>query len=140
MIHRTPPFVARVHTANGYEKRKRGPIVSQQYHASPKVPLAFALTAALIIVILSLDTSIQAQIVSHNLDVANARPPSCCKACHATDSYRRKDIRRRNLRFISNCVTTLQTVVMHQPILLVRWQCKKCKFTFTDYPDFRPTL
>jgi transposase-like protein len=52
---------------------------------------------------------------------------------------KRKDLRRRNLRFLSAGVANL-LVVMSRSVVLVRWQCTSCKFTFTDYPDFRPTL
>jgi len=63
-----------------------------------------------------------------------------CKSCRANGTYRRKDFRRRGLRYLDVCQETQQPVVVRQLIVLVRWQCQACKFVFTDYPDFRPSL
>ena len=71
------------------------------------------------IVNLTLTTSIESRIGTHNHNVANATPPPCCKACRADQSYRRKDLRRRGLRFIGQCDVTKQLLVMRQAIVLV---------------------
>ena len=71
------------------------------------------------IVNLTLTTSIESRIGTHNHNVANATPPPCCKACRADQSYRRKDLRSRGLRFFGQCDVTKQLLVMRQAIVLV---------------------
>ena len=53
---------------------------------------------------------------------------------------RRKDFRRRGLRYLSPCSLPNLLFVVTAYLILVRWRCKVCKFTFTDYPDFRPAI
>lgn len=124
-------------------KTKKGSVVhsvSDSNHASPITPPACAFTVLTIIVTSSLIASLESRIGTHNRSVPNLTPPTTCKACLACHSVRRKDFRRRVLRYLKSCRLTNMLVVVAQPLILVRWQCKVCKFTFTDYPDFRPSV
>lgn len=93
-----------------------------------------------IIVTFSLVASVESRISTHNQSVPNLMPPTTCKACQACHTVRRKDLRRRGLRYLTPCSLTDMLLVATQCLILVRWQCKVCKFTFTDYPDFRPSI
>ena len=54
-----------------------------------------------------------------------------CARCDADGRFAPHDLRRRGLRLIVDhsvlCVT----------VWLARWRCRKCRYVFTDYPDFR---
>ena len=54
-----------------------------------------------------------------------------CARCDADGRFAAHDLRRRGLRLIVDhsvlCVT----------VWLARWRCRKCRYIFTDYPDFR---
>ena len=54
-----------------------------------------------------------------------------CARCDALEPFAPHDLRRRGLRLIVDhsvlCVT----------VWLARWRCRKCRYVFTDYPDFR---
>jgi len=65
---------------------------------------------------------------------------SACPAYHCLAGFARKDIRRRQLRYFSKHATTSQPTVVKAAIRLARWKCILCRFTFTDYPDFRTPL
>ncbi len=123
-------------------KTKKGSvaILFRRNTTLPLFMLAFAYTVAPIIVTSSRLTLIETRIGTHNHNVANSTPPAYCKVCLAACTLRRKDFRRRGLRYLSACHVTNQPIVVRQAIVLVRWQCKSCKFTFTDYPDFRTPL
>lgn len=71
-----------------------------------------------------------------NVDAAKCSK-SICPACHAATGFTRKDVRRRKLRYLRlNPLTAILHVAI-MAIRLVRWKCRLCKYTFTDYPDFR---
>jgi ribosomal protein S27AE len=57
-----------------------------------------------------------------------------CARCDAQDAFSPHDLRRRGLRVVSNHTVLLLTV------WLARWRCKRCRYVFTDYPDFRTSL
>ena len=53
-----------------------------------------------------------------------------CPCCHAEPPFARHDIRRRSFRCLEgNAVTETRSWV-------VRWRCRNCGRTFTDYPPF----
>ena len=80
-------------------------------------------------------------IQSHESQVDAAKcSKSACPACHAPACLTRKDIRRRKLRYIRQHPVTLILHVAKTVIRLVRWKCFHCKYTFTDYPDFRTPI
>ena len=74
-----------------------------------------------------------------NVDAAKCSK-SVCPACHAATCFTRKDIRRRKLRYLRQNQVTSILHVTEIAIRLVRWKCIFCKYTFTDYPDFRTPL
>lgn len=74
-----------------------------------------------------------------NVDAAKCSK-SACPACHAVTCFTRKDIRRRKLRYLRKNPVTSILHVAKIAIRLVRWKCFLCKYTFTDYPDFRTPL
>lgn len=74
-----------------------------------------------------------------NVDAAKCSK-SVCPACHAATGFTRKDIRRRKLRYLRQNQVTSILHVATIAIRLVRWKCCRCKYTFTDYPDFRTPL
>jgi len=81
-------------------------------------------------------TEAVAQVDEHNASVRKrGSDRACyvesCARCHASDSFRPHDVRRRGLRFI------LPHGVLVIIVWLARWQCRKCGHRFTDYPDFR---
>ena len=41
------------------------------------------------------------------------------------------DLRKRGLRVIVKDMVVVLTVWM------ARWRCRRCRYVFTDYPDFR---
>ena len=78
---------------------------------------------------------------SHETNVDAAKcSKSACPACHVSACLTRKDIRRRKLRYLRQHPVTLILHVAKIVIRLVRWKCIFCKYTFTDYPDFRTPL
>jgi len=78
---------------------------------------------------------------SHESQVDAAKcSKSACPACHAVACLTRKDIRRRKLRYVRQHPLTSILYVAKTAIRLVRWKCIFCKYTFTDYPDFRTPL
>ena len=78
---------------------------------------------------------------SHETNVDAAKcSKSACPACHASACLSRKDIRRRKLRYIRKQPVTSIRHVAKIVIRLVRWKCIFCKYTFTDYPDFRTPI
>ncbi len=44
------------------------------------------------------------------------------------------ELRRRGLRLI------VAHTVLCVTIWLARWQCRSCRYVFTDYPPFRPPV
>ena len=121
---------------------KKGSVVlllSQQ----PRFPyhtVGFRFYGNYIIVMASHFASLESQISIHNRNVTNLTPPPTCKACQACHTMRRKDFRRRGLSYLMPLGLTNMVLVVTGDLILVRWRCKVCKFTFTDYPDFRPSL
>ena len=78
---------------------------------------------------------------SHETNVDAAKcSKSACPACHASGCFTRKDTRRRKLRYVRQHPVTSILHVAKIVIRLVRWKCIFCKYTFTDYPDFRTPL
>ena len=108
--------------------------------ALPYLTVAFSFYGAIIIDMLSRYQTIESEISIHNRNVGNVTPPGTCRGCQACDTLRLKDLRRRNLRLLTTCSVTKLIVVVLRVVILVRWQCTACKLTFTDYPDFRPSL
>jgi hypothetical protein len=79
------------------------------------------------------------EIEGHNLSVRRrgadrARYRKFCARCDAKDLFSPHDLRRRGLRVVSDRMVLLMTV------WLARWRCKRCRYVFTDYPDFRTSL
>lgn len=74
-----------------------------------------------------------------NVDAAKCSK-SACPACLAATCFTRKDIRRRKLRYLRQNQMTSILHVAKIDVRLVRWNCCLCKYTFTDYPDFRTPL
>lgn len=86
-------------------------------------------------------TSIQAEIVQHNRTVlVGPTASSVCNSCKSAGGLRRKDMRQRQVRFWEVCSTTGLIMVISQLVTLVRWRCKACGFTATQYPHFRPSV
>lgn len=86
-------------------------------------------------------SSVRSAIVQHNRLMLVATSANCvCKSCQSTGCVRRKDMRKRAVRFWELCPKTAQLVVTSLPVTLVRWQCKACGYMATEYPDFRPSL
>lgn len=84
---------------------------------------------------------VRSQIVQHNRAALSSRPAcSECPSCASKDWWRRKDMRQRGLWFLEWCKTVGQVVVTSQAVTLVRFKCKFCGFTATEYPHFRPSL
>ena len=58
----------------------------------------------------------------------------CCARCGEAGRFAPHELRRRGLRLVIDysvlCVT----------VWLGRWRCRKCRYVFTDYPDFRTAL
>lgn len=80
-------------------------------------------------------------IQSHESHVDHAKcSKTACPACHVAAGFTRKDIRRRKLRYLRQHPMTSILHVVKVVIRLVRWKCILCKYTFTDYPDFRTPL
>jgi hypothetical protein len=57
-----------------------------------------------------------------------------CGRCQAPGPFAPHELRRRGLRLVS------EHVVCRLTVWLARWQCRKCRYVFTDYPDFRTPL
>ena len=113
------------------------------FAAIPHFPyhtVGFRFYGIYIIVMASHFCSIESRISSHNQSVPNLTPPTMCKACQACHTMRRKDLRRRGLSYLMPLGLTNMVFVVTRYLILVRWRCKACRFTFTDYPDFRPTV
>lgn len=109
-------------------------------HASPITTVGFRFYGIYIIVMASHFCSIESQILTHNQAVTTLTPPKTCKACLACHQMHRKDCRRRTINYLTPCSLTNLILVASAYLILVRWRCKACKFTYTDYPDFRPSL
>jgi hypothetical protein len=57
-----------------------------------------------------------------------------CARCDARERFAPHDVRSRGLRLIVGYSVLCLTV------WLARWRCRKCRYVFTDYPDFRTPL
>lgn len=57
-----------------------------------------------------------------------------CARCGEEPRFRRHELRYRQLRVIVN-----STVLVRQ-LLIARWRCPACRYVFTDYPSFRPSV
>ena len=78
----------------------------------------------------------EAQVLQHNQGVQRVGANrTCyvelCARCKAKDDFAPHDVRRRGLRIV------LETSVLVVVVWLARWRCRKCRYVFTDYPDFR---
>ena len=58
----------------------------------------------------------------------------CCARCEAPKPFAPHEVRRRSLRLI------VDHSVLCLHVWLTRWRCRKCRYVFTDYPDFRTPL
>ena len=54
-----------------------------------------------------------------------------CARCLASGPFSPHDLRTRGLRVVVDDMVVVLTV------WLARWRCRKCRYVFTDYPDFR---
>jgi len=79
-----------------------------------------------------------AEVKKHNLAVQKPGPKRVCYRklcdCHATAPFHPHNCRKRGLRVI------VGGKVLCMPVWLASWRCRKCRRTFTDYPDFRTSL
>ncbi len=57
-----------------------------------------------------------------------------CARCLKPAPFSPHDLRDRGLRVIVN------DMVMVLTVWLARWRCRRCRYVFTDYPDFRTPL
>lgn len=57
-----------------------------------------------------------------------------CARCDALGRFAPHEVRRRGLRLI------VDHSVLCLTVWLARWRCRKCRYVFTDYPDFRTSL
>ncbi|OQY12539.1 MAG: hypothetical protein B6I33_06355 [Propionibacterium sp. 4572_24] len=57
-----------------------------------------------------------------------------CARCQAKGPFSPHDLRQRGLRAVAN------QMVLSMTVWLARWRCRKCRYVFTDYPDFRTSL
>ena len=57
-----------------------------------------------------------------------------CGRCEAPGRFAPHELRRRGLRLI------VGHTVLCLAVWLARWRCRKCRYIFTDYPDFRTPL
>jgi len=57
-----------------------------------------------------------------------------CARCATAGRFAPHDLRRRGLRLI------VDHSVLCLTVWLARWRCRKCRYVFTDYPDFRTPL
>ena len=57
-----------------------------------------------------------------------------CARCLEPGPFAPHDLRRRGLRLI------VEHSVLCVTVWLARWRCRKCRYVFTDYPDFRTPL
>ena len=76
------------------------------------------------------------EVETHNLAVrGRGSDRACyrktCARCLKLGPFAPHDLRSRGLRLIVehsvHCVT----------VWMARWRCRKCRYVFTDYPDFR---
>ncbi len=78
----------------------------------------------------------EAEVREHNQSVQRAGADRRCYAescarCEAKDDFGPHDVRPRKLRIV------LKNAVLCVSVWLARWRCRKCRYVFTDYPDFR---
>ena len=57
-----------------------------------------------------------------------------CARCDASERFAPYDLRRRGLRLV------VDHSVLRVTVWLARWRFRKCRYVFTDYPDFRTPL
>jgi hypothetical protein len=57
-----------------------------------------------------------------------------CSRCEQPGPFAPHELRRRGLRLVAD------HMVLSLTIWLARWRCRKCRYVFTDYPDFRTPL
>ena len=57
-----------------------------------------------------------------------------CGRCGHRGAFKPHELRRRGLRLI------VEHTVLCLTVWLARWRCWKCRYVFTDYPDFRTPL
>lgn len=81
----------------------------------------------------------ESEVQKHNQAVMRRGPDRRCYTkhcgrCQNENPFSPHDLRRRGLRLIEN------DMVLCVTLWLARWQCRKCRYVFTDYPDFRTPL
>ena len=64
----------------------------------------------------------------------NERYRKRCLRCDATQGFAKHELRRRKVRVI--VALTVQVV----SVVVIRWKCTRCRYVFTDLPDFRTPL
>ena len=57
-----------------------------------------------------------------------------CMRCQATGGFTRHELRRRQVRVIVDLTVQVCAIVV------ARWRCSRCRYVFTDLPDFHPAL
>ena len=78
----------------------------------------------------------EAQVRQHNESVRRSGSDRVCygefcASCEASGPFAPHDVRDRGLRIV------LENTVLSLTVWLARWRCRKCRYVFTDYPDFR---
>jgi hypothetical protein len=81
----------------------------------------------------------EAQVQQHNRFVQRrGAERTCyrkfCARCESPGPFAPHDVRSRGLR------TIVEHTVLLLTVWIARWQCRKCRHVFTDYPDFRTPL
>ena len=142
MLVGTPPPVAREFSIEPLKRKWESVHLLAHAHASPfdrqRPACAGPVMVGLDIDAGSCFSKLELLIQSHESHVDAAKcSKSVCPACHASAGFTRKDIRRRKLRYLRHNQVTSILHVDKIAIRLVRWKCSLCKYTFTDYPDFR---
>lgn len=88
---------------------------------------------------MSIDPTIsqaEARVRQHNESVKRSGADRACYVelcarCQTRGRFGSHDVRRRGLRIV------LEHAVLIVTVWLARWRCRKCRYVFTDYPDFR---
>jgi hypothetical protein len=60
-----------------------------------------------------------------------------CARCRERGRFAPHELRRRGLRLLVEDPVLGTPCVSCVTVWLARWRCRKCRYVFTDYPDFR---
>jgi hypothetical protein len=82
------------------------------------------------------------EVEKHNRAVCQkgavrARCRTSCQRCPNRKDFAPHDVRRRGLRLVVEDTVLGAPCVQRVTVWLARWRCCKCRYLFTDYPDFR---